>query len=157
MRAMPRLSKSKTLGLDAEVEQTRTASGQRCGNGVAAVWWTVAEQAAAASRAAHLGGGGAGAHGARNQRLDRRRGDARRQLFACGPLARQLTPDLVPVAGLECGAHACGRIANPLEALENVAIPIEMPLGDLPIIGARVARRAGVGEDQPPFQLGRMD
>ena len=37
------------------------------------------------------------------------------------------------------------------------AIAVDVPLGDLPVVGARVARRAGVGEDDAALELARVD
>ena len=37
-------------------------------------------------------------------------------------------------------------IANPLEAVEDVPVAVEVTLGDLPVVRPGIARRAGVGE-----------
>ena len=39
------------------------------------------------------------------------------------------------------------------EALLDFAVPVDVPLGDLPVVDARVARGAGVGEHEPPLEL----
>ena len=51
--------------------------------------------------------------------------------------------------------HRDGRVADPLEAVEDVAIAVDVPLGDLPVVRAGVARRAGVGEHDAPLELVR--
>ena len=64
-----------------------------------------------------------------------------------------MPPDLLPVATLKRPAHRGGSVANPLEAVEDVAVAIDVALGDLPVVGAGVARRARVSEDDATFEL----
>ena len=44
-------------------------------------------------------------------------------------------------------AHRGGGVADALEAVEDVAVAVDVLLGDLPVVGARVARLARVAED----------
>ena len=48
---------------------------------------------------------------------------------------------------------ADGGVANPLEAVEDLLVAVEMPLGDLPVVGAGVARGARVGDDDALLEL----
>src|SRR6185436_16086190 len=117
----------------------------------------VAEQASSTAGAADLCRRRAGGVRARYQVVDGRRRDARRQALAVVPLDRHLPADLVPVAALERCPHRRRGIANPLEAVEDVAIAVDVALGDLPVVGAGIARRAGVGEDDAALELERID
>ena len=54
-------------------------------------------------------------------------------------------------------AQRAGCVANAFEAREGVRVTIDMRLRDRPIVGARVARFAGVGEDDALFELERVD
>ena len=65
MRAIARLSKPQSFGLDAVVEHARAAGGQRRGDRRARLRRTVAEETAAAACAADLGRRRAGGRGAR--------------------------------------------------------------------------------------------
>ena len=77
------------LALDPVVEQPRAAGGQRLGDGWSRLGRAVAEEASAAAGAADLRRGGAGRLRPRDQRLDGRRGDARRQPLAVVPFDRR--------------------------------------------------------------------
>src|SRR4051812_4504461 len=76
IRAIARLSKPQPFGLDAVLEQARSATGQRGGDRRARLWRTEAEKTATAARTAHLGGSRSGAGRAGNQIVDKRRRDA---------------------------------------------------------------------------------
>src|SRR5439155_14223711 len=84
------------------------------------------------------------------------RRDARRQPLAVFPFAGDLPADLLPVAALKRHAHRDGGVSNPLEAIEDAAIAVDVALGDLPVVGAGIARRAGISEDDAPFELVRI-
>src|SRR5581483_5183394 len=156
-RAMAPLSNPQPLRLDAIVEQPRAARRQRVADRRARGGWAVAEETAAAARAADLRGGGAGRPRSLDQRIDRRRRHARCEAFAVLPLDGDLASDFVPVAALERGAHGDGGIANPFEAVEDVPVAVDVPLGDLPVVRPRVAGRAGVGEHDAALQFVRVD
>src|SRR5919201_911772 len=64
------------------------------------------------------------------QTFRRRRCHARRETLAVFPLFGDLAADLVPVMPLERCAHRDCRIANTLEAVEDVAIAVDVTLGD---------------------------
>ena len=66
-------------------------------------------------------------------------------------------PDRVPVAALQRLAHGGGRVADALEAVEDEPVAVDVPLGDLPVVGAGIARLAGVAEDDPLLQLAEVD
>ncbi len=85
------------------------------------------------------------------------RRDARRQTLAILPLFRDLPPDLRPIAALECVPHGARDVADAREAFLHVAIPVDVPLGDLPVVDARVPGGAGVGEHEAPLELSRRD
>src|SRR5438445_3567440 len=156
MRAIARLSNPEAFALDLVVEQPRAARGEGASYRGARVGGAVAEQATAAAGAADLGGRRPRRPGAFDQIVDCRRRDARREPLAIVPFDRDLAADLVPVAALERDAHRGRRLANPFEALEDVAIAVDVALGDLPVVRARISRRAGVGEDDAPLELVRI-
>ena len=54
-------------------------------------------------------------------------------------------------------AHRGRGVANALEAIEDVRVAVDVPLGDLPVIGAGIARLAGVAEHQAPLELAGID
>ena len=54
-------------------------------------------------------------------------------------------------------AHRDRRVADPLEAVEDVPVAVDVALGDLPVVRARVSRRAGVGEHDALLELARID
>src|SRR5439155_12712687 len=157
MRAIARLSNLEALGLDMVVEQPRAALRERVGDRGSRAWRTVANHAPAAARAAHLAGHRTGGLRARHQIVDRRRRDARRQALAVFPLDANLAADFIPVAALERRSHRHRRIANPLEAIEDVPIAVDMTLDDLPVVGAGSARRAGVRQHDAALELARID
>ena len=68
-----------------------------------------------------------------------------------------LRRNLVPVAPPERLAYGRGGVADPLEAVEDVRVTVDVALGDLPVVGARVAGRPRIGEDDPAFELGSVD
>src|SRR5687768_10241653 len=126
-----RLSTDEPVPFDAVLEHAGAASGQRVANRFTSLRWAVAEEAPAASRAAHLGGGGAGLLGARNQIIDRRRRHPGRQLLARVPFVGNRVADAVPVLPRDGVSHGGGRVADPLEAPEHVAVSVDVLLGDL--------------------------
>ena len=77
--------------------------------------------------------------------------------FRFVPLRGDLAADFVPVAAFERGPHGDGRVANALEAVEDVAVAIDVALGDLPVVRPGVARCAGVGEDDAACELAGID
>ena len=144
--------------LDAEVEDARAAVGERLANGrhVARAapgrtgsrrrprrtpWPPVAPAAMARAISESIAGGR----------------DARREALAVLPFGRQAGGGRVPVAAGERLAHRGGGVADPLEAIEDVLIAVDVPLGDLPVVGAGIARLAGVAEHDAPFELLRID
>src|SRR5437870_2188061 len=157
IRAIATLSNPQPFGLDAVVENARATGGERVGHRSARLGRAVTEQAAATAGAAHLGSGRSSSASARDQIVDDGRRHAGREPFAVVPLGRDLPADLVPVAALEGDAHRGGRVADPLETVEDVAIAVGVALGDVPVVGAGVSRRAGVGEDDPLLELRRID
>src|SRR5689334_3989011 len=112
-RAMAALSNPEPFGFDAVVEQPRAAGGERLRN-----------------RRLR----------ARDQRVDRRRRDAGCEPLPVVPLDGNLPPDPIPVAALERRAHRRRGVADPLEAVEDVAIAVGVALGDLPVVRAGMAR-----------------
>src|SRR4051812_34638859 len=157
MRAMATLSNPQAFAFDAVVEEGRAAGRERGCNCLAGGRRTVAEQAAAAARAAHFRGGRAGGARPRNQALDRRRRDTRREPLAVFPLRRNLSTDFFPVTGGERAAHRDRGIADAFEGVEHLAIAVDVLLGDLPVVRPRVAGRAGVGEHDAALELARID
>src|SRR5712692_9081060 len=157
IRAMPGLSKPQALGLDPVVEHARAALGQRLDDCRARGGRAVAEQASTAARAADLGGGGAGRGRARDERLDRRRRHTGRKTLAGVPLHGDLATDFVPVIPLKGRAHGRRRVPDPLEAVEDLAVAVEMTFRDVPVVRGRVARRACIGQHDAAFELARVD
>src|SRR5204862_7900283 len=136
MRAIAALSKPQPFGLDAVVENPRAAAGEGVGNRLARLRRAVAEEASTAAGAAHLGSGGSGHASPRDQVVDDRRRHAGREPLAVVPLGGDLPADLVPVAALEGDAHRGGRVADPLEAIEDVTVAVGVALGDFPVVRA---------------------
>src|SRR6185436_15658966 len=100
----------------------------------------VAEQASAAAGAADLGGRRPRGFRAGNQVVDCGSGHAGGQTLAIIPLLVDLPADLAPVAPLERGPQRHRRVADPFEAVEDVGVTVDVALGDLPVVGARVSR-----------------
>src|SRR5687768_8875652 len=155
--AMARLSTHQPVLLEGVVENRGAAGGKGFGDVAAPLRRAVAEHAAAASGAADLGGRGPGLRGSRDQLLDRRRGDPGRQSLAVLPFLGNGGADTVPILRSQRLAHLRSRITDPLEAVENVPVAVEVLLRDLPVIGAGVSRFARVTEDQTALQLLRID
>jgi hypothetical protein len=59
----------------------------------------------------------------------------------------------VPIALHQSGAHGGRGVANPLEAVEDVGVAVDVTLGDLPVVGTRKMRFAGVAQHDPAVQL----
>src|SRR5205814_7060437 len=152
MRATPRLSKLQPVHLDPIVENPRAAGGQRVGDGRPGRGWSVAEETPAAARAADLRRGGARCGRARHEAVNRRRGDPRREALPVVPLGGNLTADLVPIAALQRGPHRRRRVADPLEAVEDLAIAVDVAFGDFPVVRAGLPRLLRIGEDHPLLQ-----
>src|SRR6185295_5923929 len=157
MRATATLSKPQAFRLDPIVEQAGAARGERRADRGLRFGRSVAEETPATTGAAHLCRGRAGCESASDQLVDDRRGDARRQPFPVLPLGRDLTSHLVPVAAPEGDAHRRRRVADALETVEDAAVAIDVALHDLPVVRAGMARRAGVNEDDAPFELAGID
>src|SRR5215831_4227112 len=146
MRAIWPLSNAQAFHVDVVVEHLRPAGSKRVGDRGSLLRRAVAEDAAAAAGAADLRGRGAGRRGARAERVDRRRRDAGRETLAVLPFRGDVTADCVPVLALERLPQRDRRIANPLEAVEDRAVAVDVALHDVPVVRARITRRAGVGE-----------
>src|SRR5260370_27283474 len=119
-RAMPALSMrvpldAEAFALDGVVEQPRTAVGQRARNRGARVRRSIAEQTPSAAGTADFGRRRARLSRPRDQAVDRRRRDARRQTLAVLPLGRDVPSYFVPVPALEGAPHRHRRVANALE------------------------------------------
>ena len=69
-------------------------------------------------------------------------------MLAVLPFGGDVAADRRPVAALERRAHRDGDVADAREAALDLAIAVDVALGDVPVVDAGVARRAGVGEDQ---------
>src|SRR5438067_13040476 len=123
--AIATLSNPQAFRLDLVVEQPRAAGGERRGDRALRVGRAVADQAAAAPRAADLGACRAGRHGTRDEIVDSRCRDTRREPLAIFPFPGDLAAHFVPVAALERGAHRDRRVANVLEAVEGVLIAVD--------------------------------
>src|SRR5262249_9224399 len=117
----------------------------------------IAEQASTAAGAAHFRGRRTGRTGTLHEVVNRRRRHSWREALAVFPLDRDLAANVVPVAALERSAHRHSSVANPLETVEDVAVAVDVALGDLPVVGSRVARRAGVDEHDALLELAGVD
>src|SRR5258705_7645708 len=137
--AIGRLSTRQAVALDGEVKQPGAAGGERVGDRGTHIGRPVAEQAPAAARAAPLRRGRAGRHRPRDERLDGGRRHARRQPLAVLPFFRDRRAHAVPVALHEPLAHRRRRVADALEAVEDMAVAVDVLLRDLPVVRARVA------------------
>src|SRR5438552_6174504 len=136
MRAMEPLSNSKAFVLDPIVEQPRTAGYERLGDRGACLRRPVTKQAAAAAGAADLRRRGAGRARTHDEIVDRRSRHAGREALAVLPLCRDVAADIVPVPALQRVAHRAARVANALEAVEDVPVAVDVALGDLPVVRA---------------------
>ena len=140
-------------GLDAEVEQPRAAGGERLADGRHACPaapgrtgsrrrrrrrpWPPAAPAAIA-RAIRSSMAGVVTPGASRLRFSH--SSARHCAVASqSPLVERL-------------AHRGGGVANALEAVEDVTVAVDVPLRDVPVVGAGIARLAGVAEDEARFR-----
>src|SRR5689334_20679369 len=155
--AIWRLSTRETVPLDAEIEQARTALSQRLADGALPLGRSVTEQATAAAGTAYLGSGRARPPRPIDEAVNRRRRNARRQALASVPLGRDRRAHTVPVLLSECVTHRRRGVANALEAVEHVAVAVDMLLRNLPVVGAGIARLAGVAEHQPRLQFRNLD
>src|SRR5262245_11841808 len=157
MRAIAWLSKPQTFSLDAEVQKTRPAGGERFGDRLSCRRGAVAKETAASSGAANFRPSGARGGGASDEVLDGSRGDAGCQPLPVVPFDGDLSADFVPIATQQRAAHRYRGVADPLEAVEDVPVTVDVALSDLPVVGARVSWRAGVGEHDPALELGYVD
>src|SRR5262245_55062228 len=153
MRAIAALSNPQPFGVDVVIEQPRAAGGQRRFDRRPALGRTVAEEAATAARAAHFGRSRARARGSGDQIVDRRRRHTRGEPLAVVPLDGDVLADGGPVAARERRSQRHRRVADAFEAVEDLAIAVDVPLEDLPVVRSRVPRRAGVGEHDPALEL----
>ena len=90
--------------------------------------------------------------------VDRRRRDAGCEPLAVLPFGRQAASAVAsqsPRASASRIAAAVSRIRS--KQSKTCAIAVDVPLGDLPVVGAGVARLAGVAEDDARFELLRVD
>src|SRR5438105_3639396 len=139
MRAMEELSMpldAKPLALDRVVQNAGATRREGFRNRLARGGRPVAEETPAPARAANLGRRRARPPRARNQILDRCRRHSRRQTLAVVPLRGDLPADLVPVGEIERGAHRQRGVADALERFEDVAVAVDVALGDVPVVGA---------------------
>src|SRR5690242_6546305 len=118
----------QAVGFDVVVEQSRAAVHERGRDRVARFGRAVAEEAPAAAGAAHFRTDRARGAGARDQIFDRWRRHAGRKTLAVLPFVGDLIPDFIPVTPLERRAHRERRIANTLEAVEDVAVAVDVTL-----------------------------
>src|SRR5438093_6482196 len=157
IRAMARLSNAETFGFDLEIEQTRTAGGECFRDRRARPGWAVTDQTAAAARAADLRRRRACRLRARDQVVDASRRHSGSEPFAVVPLCGDLPADFFPVASLERKPHGRRGVADALEAVENVAVAIDVSLGDFPVVRSGMAWRTGVSEHDVVRQLAGVD
>src|SRR5712691_7466198 len=156
-RAIGWLSTCEAVALDPIVEHARTAGVERGGDRGAPGRRPVAEETAAAARAAYLGRRGASPPGAGNQILDDRRRHARCEALPVLPFLGNGAAHRVPVFDGKRGAHARRRVPDTLEAVEDVAVAVDVLLHDLPIVRAGVPRLARIAEHDSAFKLARVD
>src|SRR5258708_18837071 len=147
----------QAAGLDGEVQHLGAGVGERLADGGDRIRLREAEEASAAACAADLAADRAGLARRRKHRVDRRRRHAGRQRSAVVPLSGDLAPDFRPVTPFECDAHGAGDVANALETAPHAGVPVDVALGDFPVVDAGAARRVGVGEHDALLQLVRVD
>src|SRR4029450_10744944 len=157
MRAMAGLSNPETFPLDVPVEHAGAVRGKGGGDRRLCVRWSVAEQTAAAASSAHLGRRRPGLGGAFDELVDGRRRDTGGKSLSVGPFVGNLATDLVPVGWLGRATHRNGRVPDALEAVEYLAIAVDMALHDFPIVRPGISRRSRIGQDDTTLQLGRID
>src|SRR3989454_4766961 len=155
MWAIARLSNSQAFDLDSVVEESRAAGRERLGDRGSCREWTVAEETPTAARAADFRGSRAGCTRARDEILNGRRRHARREPLAVLPLGGDLPADFAPVTALQRRTHGDPDVADALEAIEGVAVALDVGLGGLPVIGAGGARRARGSEHELPPEPAR--
>src|SRR5262249_33909554 len=153
MRAMAALSKPQPFRLDAILEDLGAAGRQRRRDGRLRSRRSVAEETPAAARATNFRRRRARGRGAGDEIVDRRGGDAGRELLPVLPFPGDLAADLVPIAADERLAHRRGRVAYLLEALEDLAVAVDVRLHDLPVVGSRMPRCARVDQHDSAFEL----
>src|SRR5262245_3921975 len=129
MREIAALSKREPLGLDPVIENPGAARRERRGDGVARSRRSVTKQTAATAGAADLRRRRAGRRRACDQVVDDGRRHPGGQALAVVPFGRDLPADLVPVAAFERAPHRDRRIPDALEAVEDVAVAVDVPLG----------------------------
>src|SRR6478736_8827917 len=151
IRATAWLSNPKSLGFDAIGEEPGPAAGERGADRFMCGRWTVAEEAAAASGAAHFGCGRSGRVCAGDQIVNRRGRDTRREPLPVVPFDGNLPSNLVEVLAVQRPPHRDRRIADPLEAIENVAVAIDMTFCNFPVVRSRIPPRTRIREDDPAF------
>src|SRR2546428_2684304 len=156
-RAIGWLSTCEAVALDPVVEHARAAGLERGGNGCAPGRRPVAEKTPAAARAAHFGCRRASPPGAGNQILDDRRRHARCEALPVLPFLGNGAADRVPVFDSKRRPHARRRVPDTLEAVEDVAVAIDVLLHDLPVVRAGISRLARVAEHDAAFELARVD
>ena len=94
---------------------------------------------------------------ARDEVVDGRRGHARRQPLAVVPLLGDARGRRRPSRRATSASRiARGGVADALEAVEDVPVAVDVLLGDLPVVGARVARLARVAEHDAAFELAQV-
>src|SRR6187402_145347 len=136
------LSTGEPVALERVVDQPGAALGQRLLYAGHRLGRPEAEETPATAGAAHLGGRRTGRAGPRDEIVDEGRRDAGRQPLAVLPLVGDGAAGRVPVAPDERRPHGGRRVANPLEAVEDVRVAVDVLLGDLPVVGAREVRLA---------------
>ena len=64
--------------------------------------------------------------------------------------------DRVPSSGFEGLPHGGGRVADTLEAVEDVRITIDVTFGDIPVVRAGIARLSRVAQHEARCEIGRI-
>src|SRR5687768_11891617 len=129
-----RLSTREPVAFDVEIEDAGAASGQRVTDGVVAIRGTIAEQASAAAGSADLCRRRPRASCAGDQLVDRGRRHTGRELLAGLPFRKDGVADAIPVFSRDRVAHRASGVADSLEAVEHVAVAVDMLLGDFPVV-----------------------
>src|SRR5262245_17475903 len=130
MRAIAWLSNHEPFGFEPEVQYARAAFRERSFDGRLCGRRAEGEQTPAAAGAAHLGRGRAGRRCASDQVVNRRRAYPRSEPLPVAPFLRDLNADLIPVPARQGLSHVRGGVANPLEAVEDLAVAVEVPFHD---------------------------
>ncbi len=149
---------AQALGLDGEVQELAARRRDGVADGWDAIGLAEAEEAAATAGAADLAAGRAGSRRARR--------GWRRSPASSRPAP---APSGSPIRRRSGGRprstsprSSASRIAPAMSRMRpnrslHVAIAVDMPLGDFPVVDAGVAGRAGVGEHQSLLEIRGCD